>query len=275
LLLRSRGFAAVSPRRLPRIALLAALGLVDLACGKRRAHGGGSGDAGAIAHPQPIHDGDAVFFVGNSFFGWEDRWLPDWVAALGEATTPQVHIKVGSDIVFGNTPLGQFLKHPKVAAALASRKYKVFVLQAEEFEPVDHKAAFQTAVREFNRAVQAAGARTLLFMTWEFRWRHFLDDLAESYEEIGAELGIPVIPVGRIYRDCDRAPYGGRSPYWLTGGDLHPTAEGAAVEAFATFEMLTGINPHGVKLHVAGSPNDDAFFSYVSDVTWARVKPLL
>src|SRR6476660_4959366 len=98
-------------------------------------------------HPPLIHDGDAVFFVGNSFFGWEDRPLPEWVAAIGRTMSPPVRIEVGADIVFGNTPLAGFLSHPVTQDALASRKYKVFVLQGEELEPVDHKAAFHQAVR--------------------------------------------------------------------------------------------------------------------------------
>lgn len=223
----------------------------------------------------------SVFFVGNSFFGWGGRPLPAWVSALGAALATPVEIETGSDIVFGNTPLAQFLNHPAVREALASHKYSVFVLQGEEYEAVDHKAQFQQAVRDFNRAIVAAGARAMLFMTWDFGWRPFESQVAASYDEIGRELGIPVIPVGLIYQDCDRRPYRGQGPHWLTAdpqhpqGDLHQNEKGSAVDAYATFEMLTGIDPRGKNFAAPGNTNDDAIMRYFSDMAWSRVAPRL
>ena len=228
--------------------------------------------------PALIQDGDSVFFVGNSFFGWQDRKLAEWVSALGHALSPPIRIEVGSDIVFGNTPLAGFLDHPATRAALASHKYRVFVLQGEEFEPVDHKAAFHQAVRDFHRAITAAGGRTVLFMTWDFRWRPFIGELAASYDEIGRELGIPVIPAGLIYRNCGRFPPHGETRFWLTAdaenpeGNLHENEKGTAVNAYATFEMLTGRNPRGRNFVARGNTNDDALMRYFSDMAWSEVR---
>ncbi len=232
--------------------------------------------------PVPLRDGDSVFFVGNSFFGWQDRSLPDWVAALGRALSPPVRIGTGSDIVFGNHPLAEFVDHAATRAALASRRYQVFVLQGEELEAVDHKARFHQSVRDFNRAVVAAGGRTVLFMTWDFPWRSFIDKVAASYDEIGRELGIPVIPVGLIYRDCGCRPYApGMPPHWLIAdaqhplGDLHPNEMGAAINTYATFGMLTGIDPAGRNFVAHGNSNDDRLMNYLSAMAWARVAPRL
>jgi hypothetical protein len=237
----------------------------------------GAGGAGC----RLIGDGDAVFFVGNSFFGWHDRPLPEWVSALGAAVSPPIRIQTGADIVFGNAPLSAFLEHPATREALASRRYKVFVLQAEEFEPVDHNQEFRRAVREFNRAIVDAGGHTMLFMTWEFRWRPFLERLAAAYDDIGRELGIPVIPIGLIYKDCDRFPYLGAKPYWLTAdeeaprGGLHQNGKGSAVNAYATFSMLTGIDARGATFAARGNTNDERILSYFSAMAWARVAPRL
>lgn len=241
-----------------------------------------AGSASGRPAPRPLlQDGEAVFFVGNSFMGWQDRLLPEWVAALGRALSPPIRIEVGSDILFGNTPLAEFLLHPATHAALASHKYQVFVLQGEDFEAVDHKVAFQQAVRDFNRAVLAAGGRVVLFMTWEFTWRRFLDELAASYEEIGNELGIPVIPMGIIYDDCGRMAPADQTYYWLTAdprhpqGDLHENQMGHAVDTYATFQLLTGRNPHGQNFTAYGNQNSDAMMHYLSDMAWARVEPRL
>jgi len=229
-----------------------------------------------------VQDGDAVFFVGNSFFGFGDRPLPTWVENLGAAMEPPLRIETGSDIVFGNLPLAEFLRHENTQAALASRKYDVFVLQGEEFEPVDDKTAFHAAVREFHTAIQAAGARTVLFMTWEFAWRPFIDELAAAYDEIGTELGIPVIPAGLVYADCaDSPPKPGLPRHFLTAsrgnprGDLHQNEMGTAVNAYATFALLTGLDPRGTTFAAPGNTNPPEAMDYFAHQAWARVVPRL
>lgn len=228
-----------------------------------------------------VRDGDAVFFVGNSFFEFEDRRLPEWISALGATLSPPIHIKGGGDLVPGDTPLGEFLIHPATQAALASRKYRVFVLQGQEGEPVDHKREFQQAVRAFHRAIEAAGAKTVLFMTWDLPDRHFLKELADSYEEIGRELDIPVIPVGLIYQDCAQTHPFKHGRYWLTArprepeGGIHENVMGSAVNTYATFAMLTGVNPRGTNFVAPGNTNSDALMRSLSDMAWAWVLPRL
>lgn len=231
--------------------------------------------------PALIHDGDAVFFVGNSLLGWADRSLPEWVAALGRSSDPPVRIGVGSNIIVGNTPLGRLLAHPTTQAALAERSYRVWVLQGEEYEPVDHKAEFHQAVRDFDRAIVASGGRTVLFMTWDFHDRHFIDELAASYDEIGRELSIPVIPAGLVFHDANVAPPAGRRPFWLTAdrahpdGDLHQNEHGTAANTYATFALLTGRNPHGRRFVARGNTSDGATLGYLSDLAFAEVAPRL
>jgi len=222
-----------------------------------------------------VHDGDGVFFVGNSFFGGPNRPLPEQVAALGRALSPPVRLEVGADIVFGNTPLSGFLAHPATRQALASRKYKVFVLQGEELEPVDHKLAFHQAVRDFNREIVAAGGRTVLFMTWEFRWRRFIRELATSYDEIGHELGIPVIPIGLIFADAEDQPTGLGGAFWLTADDLHQNLPGSLVNGYATFALLTGIDPRGLPSVGQDGLHDRVMRVHLADLAWARVRPRL
>ena len=256
-------------------------GAVSIALAASCRSPGASLDEKPPRHAPLVHDGDAVFFAGNSFLGWEGRRLPDQVAALGAAASPPLRIDVGSDIVFGDAPLEDFLEHAAVREALASRSYDVFVLQGHELEPVDRKEAFFAAVREFDRRVRAAGGRTVLFMTWDFPWRPFIAEVAESYESIGRELGIPVIPAGLVYEDARRRPPAGRRDWWLTAdadhpaGDLHPNADGAAVNAYVTFAVLTGRDPKGAAMPGPGISSDASWRTYLSDLAWARAAPRL
>jgi hypothetical protein len=232
--------------------------------------------AGAAA----ISSGDSVFFVGNSFFDSWDRKLPDWVTAIGKAVTPPIDIKTGSYIVPGNQKLSWFLQQTDSQNALKAKRYKVFVIQPEEREPVDDTANFKQAVRDWNKAIVASGAKTMLFMTWDLsaeKGTTFFKRLSTAFDEIGAELGIPVIPVGLIYDDCNKDPFPGQTAgsYWLTGGELHQTETGSAVNAYATFSMLTGVNPHGCPINAPANTNSPEMLQYLSDRSWLRVAPRL
>jgi hypothetical protein len=227
-----------------------------------------------------IVSGDSVFFVGNSFFMSWDRVLPDWVTAIGKAVSPPIDIKTGYHIVPGNQKLSWFLQQPDSQNALKSKKYKVFVIQPEEREPVDDTANFKQAVRDWNKAIVASGAKTMLFMTWDLsaeKGTTFFKKLSTAFDEIGAELAIPVIPVGLIYDDCNKAPFPGQQAgsYWLTGGELHQTETGSAVNAYATFGMLTGVNPMGCPIDAPANTNAPDMLKYLSDMSWVRVAPRL
>jgi hypothetical protein len=244
------------------------------------------GRAPIDAPPPPAYspllpEGGSVFFVGNSFFGWQDRPLPQWVAALGSAVQPPVRLQVDGAIVFGDAPLRELLDHPATQAALASRQWDVFVLQGHELEAVDEQQAFHAAVRDFDEAVIAAGGRTALFMTWDFPYRPFIGEVAASYDAIGRELGVPVIPAGLVYEDCRRDPPPGQAPYFLTAsaehpeGDLHQNEKGSLVNAYATFAVLTGRNPEGTVFEAPGNTNDVTLSQQLSERAWARVAPRL
>jgi hypothetical protein len=213
--------------------------------------------------PGPVVDGDGVFFVGNSFLGLPEHPLPGWVQAL--AATLSIRLEVGEDIEFGNLPLAAFLHHRATRRALRSGRYRVWVLQGEELEPVTHRADFHRAVRDFDAAIRASGGRAVLFMTWSFPGGPPLPALAASYDEIGRVLGIPVIPAGLIHADA---------PDRLLGADrLHQNEKGTAVNACATLAMLLGRDPGGRNFAAPGNTLDDVTMKRLSALAWSRVAP--
>lgn len=254
-----------------------AIGLVSLSLGCAPVHDSGP----PPAYPPLVPEGGAVFFVGNSFFDWDGRPLPQWVAALGSAVSPAIELEVAGDIVPGEAPLAEFLEHAATREALAARRYDVFVLQGFEFEPVDDARGFHAAVRAFDREIRAAGGHTALFMTWDFHFRPFIDELAAAYDAIGRELGIPVIPAGLVHADCGRSPPAGEGRHFLTAdaehprGDLHQNEQGTAVNAYTTFATLTGRDPRGTTFVAPGNDNDAARMAYFAEKAWARVAPRL
>lgn len=235
---------------------------------------------GGAVPPSRIESGDSVFFVGNSFFGGNDDRLPDLVSNLGAAVKPAIVIHTGSHVVFGNHPLSWFLQQSESQDAIVSGRYKIFVLQGEEREPVEHVDAFKQAVRDYNQAVTAHGGGIMLFMTWDFIWEKdttFFQQLSTAYEELGRELNVPVIPVGLIYDDCNKQPFGSEQPYsyWLNDA-LHQNQKGTVVNTYATFAMLTGVNPMGLPVGPAYyDPVPAGLYEYLSNKTWDRVAPRL
>jgi hypothetical protein len=241
-------------------------------------------DAGGVSNAgKPswlIESGDSVFFVGNSFFGGDDNRLADLVTSLGKVMQPPIEIRTGQHVVYGNQPLSWFFDQPESQNAIHQGNYKIFVLQGEEREPVDHEADFKQAVRDYHRAVTGAGGKIMLFMTWDFYWERdssFFADLSRAYDEIGRELQVPVIPVGLIYDDTNKQPFGNEKPYWLTGQELHQNDKGTVANVYATFEMLTGLNPMGTIFDIPydDPPVPEPVYRYLSDKSWARVAPRL
>ncbi len=228
--------------------------------------------------PWLISSGDKVFFIGNSFFGSEANRLSTWVTQLCAAMTPPINIETGELIVYGNQPLSWFFAQPESQQAIESGQYTMFVVQGEDREPVDNNAAFKQAVHDYYDAITAHGGRMMLFMTWDWAWEcqsDFLAKLATAYDEVGRELNIPVIPAGLIFDDSNKHPFDGEPPYWLTSQGLHQNDMGAAANAYATFAMLTGINPMGQDVPLYHDNDTPELMKYLSDLAWAEVAPRL
>lgn len=221
-----------------------------------------------------LPEGGSVYFVGNSFLGWEGRNLPEWLAALGKAQG--VEFDVGADISPGDRPLADFLGHPAIRNALKSRRYEVWIVQAHELEPIDHPEAFKKAVKDFDAAIKESGGQMVLFMTWEFRWRKMMPELADDYESLGRELRLPIIPAGLVFLDCERSPPSGFDAFFLTAspeapkGGLHENKFGMAANAYITFQILTGRNPHGQGFVAPGNDIGPEMSRYLSDRAWER-----
>jgi hypothetical protein len=242
---------------------------------------GPTGDGGTVGDRSSIQDGDAVFFVGNSFFNAYDRRLPEWVTAVGQAVEPPIAIRTGNYNMPGSMHLSWFLEQQGVKDALASKQYKVYVIQGDEREPVDDPDGFKDAVREFKQKIEAANGKMMLFMTWNLEFDgDFYDKLEHTFEAIGDELEVPVIPAGQIYHDCEQDdPFEGHdvNTAWLTQSqdDRHQNEAGSAINAYSTFAMLTGLDPDGVDFDAPAQTNTPALLRYLSDKTWARVEPRL
>jgi hypothetical protein len=99
------------------------------------------------------------------------------------------------------------------------------------------------AVEHLDARVRAAGARTVLYMTWAEARETEADQevIATAYERIGAEMGLVVAPVGRAWFAA------GALRAKLYGPDgHHPSALGTYMAACVLYAVLAGKSPEGL-----------------------------
>jgi hypothetical protein len=81
--------------------------------------------------------------------------------------------------------------------AIQNGQYDYVVLQEQSTLPVKNAKRMHENIRLFDEAIKAAGAKTVLYMTWARRHapetQHAITD---AYTSIGRELGGTVVPVG-------------------------------------------------------------------------------
>ena len=124
------------------------------------------------------------------------------------------------------------------------------MLQEQSTLPVKNAARMHESVRLFDEAIRAAGARTVLYMTWaRAHAPESQQAIMDAYLSIGRELGAAVIPAGSAWQR-----FLGRhdSPVLYDRDGSHPTFAGSFLAACTTFGVLFGTSPAGVPVEVDG-----------------------
>ena len=114
-------------------------------------------------------------------------------------------------------------------------------MQGHSREPVDENDSFERAARRLDEFIDAAGARTVLFMTWAYRGEpEMTEPLAQAYTRIGNELGAQVVPVGlAVAQATQRHP----EIQLLHDDRRHPTLAGSYLAACVFYAALYGESP--------------------------------
>jgi hypothetical protein len=125
-----------------------------------------------------------VLFIGNSFTA--RNGVPGLVAELAAAKGQTVQhrlISAGGASLRAHWNAGEALK------AIQSGGYDHVVLQEQSTLPVKNATRMHENVRLFDEAIRAAGAKTVLYMTWA---RSHAPEtqaaITDAYDSIGREL---------------------------------------------------------------------------------------
>lgn len=201
-----------------------------------------------------------VLFIGNSYTYYNN--LGDIVAAIAESDPQGPRIVPGFQLRGGATLRSHI--DAKRADAIEAKTWDVVVLQEQSLlggTIADGKILlganrmFETAARELAMRVRAAGAQPVLYMTWARRDApEMIEGLAKAYRNMGAELKIPVAPVGIAFAEARRR---------FTTLDLiiydgsHPTAAGSYLAAAVIYATITGRDPRSAPATIYGRPISD------------------
>ncbi len=244
----------------------ARLGLLDFLIGPKV-----SGELTQVRSSAP---GVRVLLVGNSFTSYNN--MPHMVQGLAD------HDPGGGPPLFvvSYTQDGATLKHlsgqRRLTDLIAEAPWDSVVLQEQSqvlsFAP--SVVARQTVpyARRLKTEITAAGARTVLEMTWGYAHGDQLNSssdtysrmqarLEQGYERLGRELGATVAPVGIAWH----AAISLRPDIDLWADDMHPNRAGSYLTACVLYAVLTGRDPTGNPYTGGLSPADARFFQLMAE----------
>ncbi len=204
-----------------------------------------------------------VLFIGNSFTARND--LPGLIARLAEARSKCLQPRL---ISAGGASLRMHWNAGVALRAIQEGQYDCVVLQEQSTLPVKNATRMHENVRLFDEAIKAAGAKTVLYMTWARQHApESQQAIAEAYAGIGRELGATVAPVGlawqRFLGQHDR-------PALHDKDQSHPTLAGSYLAACVFLAVLFGDSPVGVDAGVAGLHEND--IALLQKAAWQECK---
>jgi hypothetical protein len=186
-----------------------------------------------------------VLFIGNSFTARND--LPGLIAGLAAARGKRMEHRL---ISAGGASLRTHWNAGEPQQAIRDGHYDLVVLQEQSTLPVKNARRMSENVRLFDGAIRAAGAKTVLYMTWARRSApESQQAITDAYAGIGRERGATVVPVGLAWQRFLRAH---DQPVLHDKDQSHPTLAGSYLAACVFLWVLFQESPVGVDTELAG-----------------------
>ncbi len=209
-----------------------------------------------------------LLFVGNSLT-YYNGGLENHVRLLAASANPP-RVLVADRATQGGATLRTLYGLPSVHDRIQHGHYDRVILQDDLPELTEHSIApFQEYVRRFDAEVRATGGRSMLFMAWPYErlaWIS-LEQIADAHRTLGAELHLPVAPVGVAFRRSLQA----RPQLPMLGQDQeHETLHGTYLAACVHYATLFGVSPEGLSYQPAGVSAEEA--SFLQSVAWQTVQ---
>jgi hypothetical protein len=191
-----------------------------------------------------------ILFIGNSFTARNN--LPDLIAQLAAARQKTVEHRLVSA---GGASLRRHWNAGEALKAIQNGHFDYVVLQEQSTLPIKNPTRMHESVRLFDSAVKAAGAKTVLYMTWaRLNAPETQQAITDAYLRIGRELGAMVVPVGLAWQRLLREH---KAPALHDRDQSHPTMAGSYLAACVFFAVLFEASPVGTGVKIAGLSETD------------------
>lgn len=179
-----------------------------------------------------------ILYIGNSFTARND--LPGMIARMAASQGVEVEHQL---ISAGGASLRMHWNKGEAQRAIEAGKFDYVVLQEQSTLPIKNATRFHENVRMVDPVIRAAGAQTVLYMTWARQFApETQEPLSAAYEQIGEELGAIVVPVGRVWQAV-QGLVGAPNLYDQDGS--HPSPAGSYLAACVFLQSLLKLNPIG------------------------------
>lgn len=212
------------------------------------------------ATPSPTPTRLRVLFIGNSHTFTND--LPGLFAELMRAGG---HAAEAGQSAHGGWSLSDHVVSAETLDWIATGDWDYVVLQERGWVH-DVEGEMYPAVRTLDAEIRAAGAETVLFMTWGRRggmgipsapdYESMQAQVASNYKGIADELDLVVAPVGIAWQQALALD----PELALWGGDgSHASLAGTYLAASIFYTVSSGESPEGLA-YTAGLPEETALF---------------
>ena len=213
-------------------------------------------EAPATATPEPP---DQILFIGDSFTFW-NVGIDSHMIGLAASASPPLTIETSS-VTRGGF---QFVEHWNTAGnparkAIQKGNWDVVVLQEDPSEPDYDEQTFYEYTRKYDDEIEKIGAQTVLYMPWEWKRNNTqttTEDIAQAYNNIGAELGVKVAPAGLAWQRALQE----RPDLNLYDEDLiHPSIHGTYLTICVLYATIFGQSPIGLSYLPVDMLGDDDY----------------
>ena len=203
-----------------------------------------------------------VLFVGNSLTARND--VPGLVARMAESRGHRFEHEL---ISAGGASLRMHWNRGHALERIRAGGWDRVVLQEQSTLPVKNPRRMHENIRLFATEIEAAGARTALYLTWARRNAPEAQRaITDAYRSIAAELGCAVAPVGVAWESFLRS----HATPVLHDRDLsHPSPAGSYLAACVFFATLFDESPAGLPA-AAGVDESDA--ALLQQAAWATAR---